>query len=119
MIEMSIAQCLRANGGTTFADLTKIACRCQDPLSQSTIKKLALFFQVGEAQVVSVPNVKSTYLVPGVLEKRWLCKHLSRLLKIDDTDVASALSHKGVSSLHSQTNGFLDGFFDTTRTCQI
>lgn len=60
-----------------------IACRCETPLEEATIQKIANSCQVERAQVVGVHNVTTTYQVPILLEKQGFLHTISELLKID------------------------------------
>ncbi|PLB54115.1 putative CTP synthase [Aspergillus steynii IBT 23096] len=60
-----------------------IACRCETPLEEATIQKIANSCQVERDQVVGVHNVSTTYQVPILLEKQGFLYTISQLLKID------------------------------------
>lgn len=60
-----------------------IACRCETPLEEGTIQKIANACQVERDQVVGVHNVSTTYRVPILLEKQGFLKTISSLLDID------------------------------------
>ncbi|KAK1759847.1 putative CTP synthase [Echria macrotheca] len=59
-----------------------IACRCEQPLENSTIQKIANTCQVDEKQVIAVHNVSTTYHVPLLLDKQKLLDTLWPLLDI-------------------------------------
>ncbi|KAA8642020.1 putative CTP synthase [Aspergillus tanneri] len=60
-----------------------IACRCETPLEEATIQKVANACQVERDQVVGVHNVPTTYQVPILLEKQGFLNTISSLLQID------------------------------------
>ncbi|RJE20004.1 CTP synthase [Aspergillus sclerotialis] len=60
-----------------------IACRCETPLEESTIQKLASACQVERDQVVGVHNVASTYQVPLLLERQGFLHGIKDILHID------------------------------------
>lgn len=72
-----------------------IACRCQQPLTKSTIKKIALFCDVLDQQVLAVHDVNSTYHVPLLLDNQDLIGLLSETLQLDKLEVLPALLEKG------------------------
>lgn len=59
-----------------------IACRCETPLAESTIQKIANSCQVERDQVVGVHNVSTTYMVPILLESQGFLNTLSRILEV-------------------------------------
>lgn len=60
-----------------------IACRCETPLAESTIQKIANSCQVERDQVVGVHNVTTTYQVPILLEGQGFLNTLSRILEVN------------------------------------
>lgn len=64
------------------ANPRKIACRCETPLEESTIQKIANACQVGRDQVVGVHNVPSTYQVPILLERQGFLNTMARILEV-------------------------------------
>ncbi|KAK5100162.1 CTP synthase ura7 [Exophiala xenobiotica] len=72
-----------------------IACRCIEPLHESTISKIAMFCQVDSEQVVAVHDVESTYHVPLLLEKQGLVKQLSHIFRLSDYSIQPSLLLKG------------------------
>ncbi|KAI9691444.1 MAG: CTP synthase ura7 [Bathelium mastoideum] len=60
-----------------------IACRCEIPLSDSTIDKVARFCHVENSQVVGVRDMPSTYQVPMLLERQGLVDLLRDILRLD------------------------------------
>ena len=68
----------------TPADLySKIACRCETPLAEPTIQKIANACQVERDQVITVHNVSTTYRVPILLENQGFLNTVSHILDID------------------------------------
>ncbi|KAJ9192073.1 hypothetical protein DTO166G4_2698 [Paecilomyces variotii] len=60
-----------------------VACRCETPLEDATIQKIANACQVELDQVVGVHNVPSTYQVPVLLHRQGFLQTLGNLLQID------------------------------------
>jgi len=60
----------------------QIACRCEQPLEEATISKIANMCQVEKQQVIAVHNVSTTYHVPLLLDNQKLLDTLSPLLDI-------------------------------------
>lgn len=73
----------------------QIACRCQQPLEEATINKIAMFCQVEPMQVLAVHDVDSTYHVPILLEEQRLPDQLRDLFRLDAYTIAPALVAKG------------------------
>ena len=59
-----------------------IACRCPEPLLESSTSKIAMFCQVEPQQVIAVHDVNSTYHVPLLLEQQGLVSQLSTLFNL-------------------------------------
>ncbi|KAJ5084186.1 CTP synthase [Penicillium alfredii] len=59
-----------------------IACRCEQPLEDATIQKIANMSSMEQYQVVAVHNVTTTYHVPLLLEKQKLIHTISNLLDL-------------------------------------
>ncbi|KIW62547.1 CTP synthase [Phialophora macrospora] len=72
-----------------------IACRCQEPLEDSTINKIAMFCQVEPIQVLAVHDVESTYHVPLLLEQQQLPGQLRDFFRLDAYPIAPALVTRG------------------------
>lgn len=72
-----------------------IACRCIEPLHESTINKIAMFCQVENDQVVAVHDVSSTYHVPILLEQQGLVTQLSSLFRLPHYKLDPQLVTKG------------------------
>ncbi|KAI7969914.1 hypothetical protein EIK77_006862 [Talaromyces pinophilus] len=88
-----------------------IACRCEQPLEDSTIDKIANMCQMERKQVVAVHNVSTTYHVPLLLEKQKLLKTLSELLNLSSIPQPTPRIEQGsrmwrdwVDLAHSQDN---------------
>ena len=73
----------------------QIACRCQEPLAEATINKIAMFCQVEPMQVLAVHDVESTYHVPLLLEQQKLIDQLRDLFRLDAYTIAPSLVTKG------------------------
>ena len=74
-----------------------IACRCQVPLEESTINKIAMFCQVEPQQVVAVHDVNSTYHVPLLLHQQGLIDQLKHFFNIQMDTINPTLVTKGQS----------------------
>lgn len=87
----------RAIGDVRSAGLIPdlVACRCETPLEEPTIQKIANACQVERGQVVGVHNVPSTYQVPILLEKQGFLTTISSLLQIDSINKDPKLEEKG------------------------
>lgn len=72
-----------------------IACRCETPLEESTIQKIANACQVERDQVVGVHNVSTTYQVPILLEKQGFLNTIKELLHIDSVPKDPKLIEQG------------------------
>ena len=81
-----------------------IACRCSRPLEGETIEKIAMFCQVKKKQVLSVPDVKSTYHVPLLLKDQDLDGLLRDGLKLDALDIAPELRLQGTKLWNEWTS---------------
>lgn len=89
----------------------QIACRCEQPLEDTTIDKIANMCQMERKQVVAVHNVSTTYHVPLLLEKQKLLKTLSELLNLSSIPQPAPRIEQGsrmwrdwVDLAHSQDN---------------
>ncbi|ETI20379.1 CTP synthase [Cladophialophora carrionii CBS 160.54] len=72
-----------------------IGCRCQQPLEDATINKIAMFCQVEPMQVLAVHDVESTYHVPLLLEQQKLPDQLRDLFRLDAYPIAPTLVTRG------------------------
>ena len=77
-----------------------IACRCQEPLHESTTSKVAMFCQVEPQQVIAVHDVSSIYHVPMLLERQGLTSVLSDILRLDQYPIRDSLIAKGQHNWH-------------------
>ncbi|GES65512.1 CTP synthase [Aspergillus terreus] len=59
-----------------------IACRCEQPLEQATIQKIANMCSVEQHQVIAVHDVTTTYHVPLLLEKQKLIHTMTEMLNL-------------------------------------
>ncbi|PWY76184.1 CTP synthase [Aspergillus heteromorphus CBS 117.55] len=59
-----------------------IACRCEQPLEEGTIQKIANMCSMEANQVIAVHNVTTTYHVPLLLEKQKLITTITDLLNL-------------------------------------
>ncbi|KAF3391438.1 CTP synthase [Penicillium rolfsii] len=59
-----------------------IACRCELPLEDGTVQKIANMCSMDTKQVIAVHNVSTTYHVPLLLEKQKLIGTLGELLDL-------------------------------------
>lgn len=75
----------------------QIACRCQEPLVESTTSKIAMFCQVEPGQVIAVHDVSSTYHVPLLLEQQGLITQLRSFFRLEDYKINPQLIQKGQS----------------------
>ncbi|KAK5687071.1 CTP synthase ura7 [Elasticomyces elasticus] len=72
-----------------------IACRCEKPLEQATIDKIARFCQVSVQHVLAVRDMPSTYQVPILLSEQNLVPLMTSTLQLDKLRITPALSKKG------------------------
>lgn len=72
-----------------------IACRCETPLEESTIRKIANTCQVERDQVVGVHNVSTTYQVPILLETQGFLNTLKELLEINTIRIEDKYAEQG------------------------
>lgn len=64
-----------------------IACRCEQPLDQGTINKIANMCSIEQYQVIAVHNVTTTYHVPLLLEKQKLIHTITKMLDLGSPDL--------------------------------
>lgn len=67
-----------------------VACRCEQPLAESTIAKLALHCQVELDQILVVRDMPTVYQVPLLLEEQKIIPLLRTRLNLDALSVAPA-----------------------------
>lgn len=72
-----------------------IACRCEDPLEDGTIQKIANMCSMEANQVVAVHNVSTTYHVPLLLERQKLISTIGDLLDLPSIQRAPKLLDNG------------------------
>lgn len=72
-----------------------IACRCEDPLEDGTIQKIANMVSMDSKQVVAVHNVSTTYHVPLLLEKQKLITTIGDLLDLPSIQRTPKLVDQG------------------------
>lgn len=72
-----------------------IACRCREPLTKNTIKKIGLFCDVSNEQVIAVHDVNSTYHVPLLLDNQHIIQLLTDTLQLDKLIISPSLFEKG------------------------
>jgi CTP synthase len=72
-----------------------IACRCEQPLEDSTIQKIANMCQVEKQKVIAVHNVSTTYHVPLLLSKQKIVETLSGLLHLPSIARSAELIQRG------------------------
>lgn len=68
----------------------KVACRCEQPLAESTIAKLALHCQVELDQILVVRDMPTVYQVPLLLEEQKIIPLLRTRLNLDALTVPPA-----------------------------
>lgn len=73
----------------------KVACRCEQPLAESTIAKLALHCQVELDQILVVRDMPTVYQVPLLLEEQKIIPLLRTRLNLDALTVAPASVSSG------------------------
>ncbi|KAK5114778.1 CTP synthase [Meristemomyces frigidus] len=74
-----------------------IACRCEKPLEQATIDKIARFCQVPNQHVLAVRDMPSTYQVPILLSEQNLIPLMTSTLQLDKIKISPALQEKGTN----------------------
>ena len=72
-----------------------IACRCEKPLGEATIDKIARFCQVPNEHVLAVRDMPSTYQVPVLLEEQQLDKLMTKSLQLNTLTLSPSLQKKG------------------------
>ncbi|ODA77454.1 hypothetical protein RJ55_07083 [Drechmeria coniospora] len=72
-----------------------IACRCEKPLEEVTIGKIAQSCQVEIEQVVAVRDMRTIYQVPILLEQQGLNELLRTTLNLDQVPTTPALVSRG------------------------
>ena len=72
-----------------------IACRCSHSLKGEAVEKIVMFCQVKRKQVLSIPDVDSTYHVPLLLKEQGLNGLLRDGLGLDALNIAPKLRLQG------------------------
>ncbi|KAL2151432.1 hypothetical protein VTH82DRAFT_6530 [Thermothelomyces myriococcoides] len=72
-----------------------VACRCETPLAESTIAKLALHCQVEADQVLVVRDMPTIYQVPLLLREQKLIQQLRAKLALDKLTIAPEMVAQG------------------------
>lgn len=73
----------------------QIACRCERPLHEATIQKIAQSCQVEFGQVVTVRDLETIYQVPLLLEEQGLLSRLRETLMLDQLTLLPTLVDNG------------------------
>lgn len=69
----------------------QIACRCERPLHEAAIQKIARGCQVEFGQVVTVRDMETIYQVPLLLEEQGLLNRLRETLMLDQLTLPPTL----------------------------
>ncbi|KAF2156715.1 CTP synthase [Myriangium duriaei CBS 260.36] len=72
-----------------------IACRCESPLDQGAMDKIARFCQVPVSQVLAVRDMPSTYQVPILLSEQGLLSTCKSILRLDALSIRPSLVSQG------------------------
>jgi CTP synthase len=78
-----------------------IACRCEQPLAESTVRKIALHCQVEVEQVVVVRDMPTIYQVPLLLREQNLLPPLLSRLRLDTSIIPEPLATSGAKLLET------------------
>lgn len=73
----------------------QIACRCEQPLGDNTIRKVADMCQLEPEKIIAVHDVSTTYHVPMLLAKQNVLHTISDLLDLDSYERSAALTEQG------------------------
>jgi CTP synthase len=74
-----------------------VACRCETPLAEPTIAKLALHCQVESEQVLVVRDMPTIYQVPLLLSEQKLIPQLRSKLALDQITITPAMAAQGTA----------------------
>ncbi|KAL2017193.1 hypothetical protein VTK56DRAFT_2513 [Thermocarpiscus australiensis] len=74
-----------------------IACRCEQPLAEATLAKLALHCQVETEQVIVVRDMPTIYQVPLLLSEQKLVPQLRAKLALDRINIPPAMVAQGAA----------------------
>ncbi|KAL2176538.1 CTP synthase N-terminus-domain-containing protein [Thermothelomyces heterothallicus CBS 202.75] len=72
-----------------------VACRCETPLAESTVAKLALHCQVEADQVLVVRDMPTIYQVPLLLREQELIRQLRAKLALDKLTITPEMVAQG------------------------
>ncbi|KAI1853333.1 hypothetical protein JX266_002039 [Neoarthrinium moseri] len=72
-----------------------VACRCEVPLEESTVKKIAHHCQIDYEQVIVVRDMQTIYQVPLLLEEQGLLKQFRLSLELDKLTLAPKMLQHG------------------------
>ncbi|KAI0132072.1 CTP synthase [Xylariales sp. AK1849] len=73
-----------------------VACRCELPLEESTIHKIARHCQIDYEQVIVVRDMQTIYQVPLLLEEQGLIPLLRSTLHLDELPLSPKMLQQGV-----------------------
>jgi len=73
-----------------------IACRCEQPLEQGAVEKIARFCQVPVPHVLNVRDMPSTYQVPILLYEQHMLQNMTSAMRLDTIKISPALRTKGL-----------------------
>ncbi|KAK5118416.1 CTP synthase [Meristemomyces frigidus] len=72
-----------------------IACRCEYPLEEATIDKVARFCAVSNENVLAVRDMPSTYQVPILLSEQNLVNLMTEAMRLAEVTITPELRQKG------------------------
>ncbi|KAF2085295.1 CTP synthase [Saccharata proteae CBS 121410] len=98
-----------------------IACRCEKPLEQSTVEKIAHHCQVEVQQVVVVRDMPTIYQVPLLLEEQGLIPLLEEVLNLRAMSLSPAQTKKGAAiwSSWKALTGTQDHYYETVNIALV
>ncbi|KAJ0299716.1 hypothetical protein COL516b_008832 [Colletotrichum fioriniae] len=74
-----------------------IACRCEQPLEEATVRKIALLCQVDVPQVLVVRDMPTIYQVPLLLEEQNLIPWLRKAVNLDALSISQSRIAEGAA----------------------
>ncbi|KAL0765142.1 hypothetical protein CaCOL14_012401 [Colletotrichum acutatum] len=74
-----------------------IACRCEQPLEEATVRKIALLCQVDVPQVLVVRDMPTIYQVPLLLEEQNLIPWLRKAVNLDALSIPQSRIAEGAA----------------------
>lgn len=77
-----------------------VACRCELPLEESTVNKIAHHCQIDYEQVIVVRDMPTIYQVPILLEEQGLVPLLRSKLDLDKLEISPRMLKSGGKSGH-------------------